>query len=285
MVRWPKIALPWALAAYLGLGGCGTYLPDIATSKEPHATAFLINKILNHAKCELRDAVITAHNRDLENAARYHKRVLNWLDKATAKITIKLIAEEKGTVNPGVSFKELFPSAVTNFGNKTSVTTPQSAAVGLGALLQADATRTENIDYSYVIKTDFLGNQTDRPVKPRPCIETGGIFLEADLKIQDWLDGATLPFLISANVPSEVDNIPPDVLSHEANFVAMANVNITPSWTLVNVSANTAANLAAIGRQTTGDLIVSLGQPAKVQMAHDITKLNSGVDAAVKSGR
>jgi hypothetical protein len=285
MVGKRRMALAWLLAAYAGLvGGCGTYLPDIVASNEPHATAFLINKILNHAKCELRDAVIAAHNKDLENAARYHQRSLAWLDNATAKITIKLIAEEKGTLNPGVSFKQLLPSVVTNFSNKTSVTTTQSSSVGLGGLLQADATRTENIDYSYVIKTDFLENQTKGLVKPRPCIEPGGIFLEANLKIQDWLDGATLPFLISAAVPSEVDQIAPDVLTHEANFVAMANANVTPSWTLVNVSANTANNLVAAGRQTTGDLIVSLGQPGKVQPAHDIAKLNSGFSAAVKSG-
>jgi hypothetical protein len=285
MVRRRRIPLAWLAVACADLvGGCGTYLPDIVTSNEPHSTAILINKILNHAKCELRDAVITAHNKDLDNAARYHKRKLNWLDGATAKITIKLIAEEKGTLNPGVSFKQLLPSVVTNFSNKTTVTTAQSSSVGLGGLLQADATRTENIDYSYVVKTDFLENQTKGPVKPRPCIEPGGIFLEADLKIQDWLDGATLPFLISASVPSEVHDTAPDVLTHEANFVAMANVNVTPSWTLVNVSANTAANLAAAGRQTTGDIIVSLGQPGKVQPAQDIAKLNSGFSAAVKSG-
>jgi hypothetical protein len=271
------------------ISGCGTYTPDIVTSNEPHATAFLINKILNHAKCELRDAVITAHNKDLQNAERYDKRRLVWLDGTTAKISIKLIAEEKGTLNPGVSFKQLLPSAVTTFSNKTSVTTMQSSSVGLGGQLQADATRTENIDYTYIIKTDFLGDQTKGPVveglvEPRPCIEPGGIFLEADLKIQDWLDGATLPFLISANVPSEVHDSAPDVLTHEVDFVAMANGNVTPSWTLVNVSANTANSLAAAGRTTTGDIIVSLGQKAsQVQQAQNIAKLNSGFSAALKS--
>jgi hypothetical protein len=285
MVMWHRMALASLLAACVGsVSGCGTYLPDIVPGNEPNATAILINKILNHAKCELRDAVIEAHNSDLSNAGRYGKRRLDWLDKSTAKITIKLIAEEKGALNPGLSFKQLLPSAVTNFSNKTSVTTPQSSAVGLGGLLQADATRTENIDYTYVIKTAFLENQTKGPVPPRNCKELGGIFLEADLKIKDWLEGVTLPFLISAAVPSEVDDTAPDVLSHEANFVAMASGNVTPSWTLVNISANTAANLIAAGRTTTGDIIISLGQPGKVQQAHDISKLNSGFSAAVKSG-
>jgi hypothetical protein len=272
------------VATAVSVGGCGTYLPDIVPSNEPHATAFLINKILNHAKCELREAVITAHNNDVKNAVRYGKRRLDWLDKATAIVSIKLIAEEKGALNPGLSFRQLLPSVVTNFNNRTSVVTPQSSAVGLGGLLSADATRTENIDYTYVVASDFLGNQLNGLVAPRPCIETGGIFLEADLKIQDWLDGATMPFLISAAVSSEVHNAAPDVLTHEANFVAMANGNVTPSWTLVNISANTATNLIAAGRSTTGDIIISLGKPKKVQPAQDISKLNSGFTAAVKSG-
>lgn len=266
------------------LGGCGTYLPDIdpTSANTPHATAFLINRILNHAKCELRDAVITAHNTDIENAARYHKRRLKWLDASEAKISIKLIAEEKGALSPGLTFTKLLPSAVTNFSNGTSVTTPQSSSLGLGGLLQADATRTENIDYSYIVKTDFLENQTKGRVKPRPCKETGGMFLDADLKIKDWLDGATLPFLISASVPSEVGNIPPDVLTHDANFVVTINGSVTPSWTLVNVSANTANALAAAGRITTGDLIVSVGKATDVPEAQNIAKLSSGFSAAVK---
>ncbi|MGY3238127.1 hypothetical protein ACVWZ4_001216 [Bradyrhizobium sp. USDA 4472] len=279
-----KVAALVSAACCFMVGGCGTYLPDIVAPNEPHATAFLINRILNHAKCELRDAVIAAHNNDLKNALRCHTRRLTWLDKAKAKITIKLIAEEKGSLNPGLSFKQLLPSATTNFSNRTSISTPQSTALGLGGLLQADATRTENIDYTYDVAADFLNNQTHDLVEPRPCIEKGGIFLDADLKVQDWLDGATLPFLISANVPSEVGTTAPDVLTHEANFVAMANGNITPSWTLVNVSANTAANLIAAGRTTTGDIIISLGAPSKVPQAHDIAKLNSGFTAAVKSG-
>jgi hypothetical protein len=281
--RCPIAIVPILAVCSSFVSGCGTYLPNIVVSNEPHATAFLINKILNHAKCELRDAVIIAHNRDLENARRYHKRTLQWLDQATAKITIKLIAEEKGTLNPGLTWKRLLPSIVTKFANQTSVTTQRSTTFGVGGLLQSDATRTENIDYSYVIKTDFLGNKTEGPVEPRPCKEPGGFFLMANLKIQDWLDGVTLPFLISANVPSEVQDIPPDVLSHEANFVVTTNLNGTPGWTLVNISSATGA-WATAGRNRTGDLIVSLGKSAKVQEAHNIAKLNSGFSAAVKSG-
>jgi hypothetical protein len=285
MARLRRVACAWLASVGACLvGGCGTQLPDIVAGGEPNATAILVNRILNHAKCELRDAVIAAHNEDLDNARKYGQRRLEWLDKSTAKITIKLIAEEKGALNPGLSFKQLFPSDVTTFTNKTTLTTPQSAALGVGGLLQADATRTENIDYTYVIKADFLDNQTKGPVKPRPCNEHGGIFLDANLKIQDWLSGAVTPFLISAAVPSEADRTAPDVLTHEANFIATANANVTPSWTLVNVSANTAVNLVAVGRVTTGDLIISLGQAGKVGPAHDISKLNSGFNAAVKSG-
>ena len=60
----------------------------------------------------------------------------------------------------------------------------------------------------------------------------------------------------------------PDVLSHEVAFVVVASGNITPSWTLVQVSANTASNFAAAGRTNTGDVIISLG-PAKSTTLQD----------------
>jgi hypothetical protein len=70
-------------------------------------------------------------------------------------------------------------------------------------------------------------------------------------------------------------------------FVVVASGNITPTWTLVNVSANTAGSLAAAGRTKTGDVIISLGQPkaGAVDKAHDIAKLNSGFSTAIKTAQ
>lgn len=265
------------------VGACGTYTPDIELSKEPHATAFLIQKIVDNVKCQLRLAVRSAIAYDKANAAIQpdKKRHLQWLDSSAAKLSLKLIADEKGSLNPGLTFKQLLPSAVNGFPNKTSVTTPQSQSLGLGALLSSDATRTENVDYTFVVKTDFLENQAIYANAAPNCVPTGDEPLEGNLKIEDWLDGVTFPFY----QPGNVDQVAPDVLTHEVEFVVVASGSITPSWTLVQVSANTAAAFANAGRTITGDVIVSIG-PAKgtsLQDAHNIAKINSGFNSALKN--
>jgi hypothetical protein len=281
---WAKIARPLLLAICATvLVGCGTYTPDIdAGNADPNATAILINKIVDHVACELREAVQYEHNYDVDNAAIQsgHKRVLAWLDSSTAKVSLKLIAEEKGTLSPGIAFKQLLPSALTTFSNKTSVSSPQSFSTALGGSASSDATRTENVDYSFSVKTAFLGNQTKGRVKVQECKDANGMLLLADLKIKDWLTGALFPFypndIITAGAP--------DTLTHEVDFIVMLNGSVTPSWTLVNVTANTAASLAMAGRNTTGDVIISIGKSTTVGEAQNIAKLNSGFNNAVKSG-
>lgn len=277
-----KIArlLPLPICATL-LVGCGTYTPDIdAGNSDPHATAILINKILSHAECEVREAVQNAHNYDIDNAAQQsdHKRRIKWLDTLTAKVSLKLIAEEKGTLSPGVAFKELLPGVVSTFSNKTNVTTNQSFSTALGALASSDATRTENVDYTFSIR-GFLGKDLNAKVPVQTCIEPGGILLMADMKVNDWLSGVTFPFYLG-----QVVDAAPDTFTHEVDFVVMVNGSVTPSWTLVNVAVNTAATLAMAGRNTTGDVIVSIGKASSVQEAQNIAKLNSGFTSAVKSG-
>lgn len=265
------------------LGGCGTYTPDIdAGNPDPNATAFLINKIVLHVACELREAVQYQHNYDVANAAMGRNRVLAWLDNSQAKVSLKLIAEEKGTLSPGVAFKQLLPGVVTNFANKTSVTTNQSFSAAFGALASSDATRTENVDYTFSVKKAFLGNRTAGAVGVQECNDQTGILLFADLKIKDWLFGTLFPFYPNPN--GLITAAEPDTLTHEVNFVVMVNGSFTPSWTLVNVSANTAGTLAMAGRNTTGDVIISIGKASTVGEAHNIAKLNSGVNSAVKSG-
>jgi hypothetical protein len=280
MFRSSKFAFVMICAVWLD--GCGTYTPEIDPgNSDPNATPILINKILSHVECELREAVQNAHNYDVDNAAIQpnHKRRIAWLDTSVAKVSLKLIAEEKGTLSPGVAFKQLLPTVVTTFGNKTTVSTNQSFSTAFGALASSDATRTENVDYTFDIRTTFLRNQTKTRVEPQPCKQPGGILLMADLETNDWLKGQTFPFYLG-----QVADVAPDTFTHEVDFVVMVNGSVTPSWTLVNVTANTAATLAMAGRNTTGDVIVSIGKASSLQDAQNIAKLNSGFNNAVKSG-
>jgi hypothetical protein len=270
-----KLALAMIPICAASLGGCGTYTPELwPLDSDPNATPIEINKILTHVECELRDAVQYVHNYDIDNAAVQpdHKRHLAWLDKLIGKVTLKLIAEEKGTLSPGVTFKKMLPTvAMTN----------QSFSAAFGALASSDATRTENIDYTFDIKSAFLGNHTATRVPEQICKEPPDILLQSDLKIKDWLKGVTFPFFLEAE---HITDTAPDTFTHEVDFVVMLNASFTPSWTLVNVSANTAAALAMAGRNTTGDVIITIGKASSAQDAQNIAKLNSGFNSAVKSG-
>ncbi len=282
MTRWGKSAgLPSATVCLL-LGGCGTYTPDIVPGNPPNSTAFMINGILDHVKCELGNSVqyIIDYDKRQAQLPTNTARHLQWLEGQSAKITIKLVVDEKGSLNPGVSYKQLLPGVVTTFPNKTSVTTNQSFSLGLGGTLSSDATRTEMVDYTFSIKNDFLANKVQYSADPNKVCQSGGLFITGDLKIRDWLFATTFPFYLPNNAKN-----PPDVLSHEVAFVIVANGNITPSWTLVSISANTAGSLVAAGRTDTGDVIVSIGpsNSPKLQSAHDIAKINSGFSTALKN--
>ena len=57
----------------------------------------------------------------------------------------------------------------------------------------------------------------------------------------------------------------PDTISIEIKFVIVSNGNVTPTWKLVRVSANTGASpLFAVGRTRTHDLIITIGPPNQV---------------------
>jgi hypothetical protein len=306
MGKWRKYGFASVIALASLIGGCGTHTPDVVLNNQPHATAFKVNKILNHVKCELRSAVLRAIAYDKANATEQlaqkglpntpkqldKERRIKWLESWSAKLTIKLVVDEKGTLNPGVSFTKLYPSALTVFSNKTTLSTPQSASLGLGGLLSSQATRTETVDYFFVFKSDFIDKEKQFANRPDQCIESGGILVDSDLKIQDWLDAATFPFYLPNNVGA--NSAPPDVLSHETAFVLTTSGNITPSWKLVNVSANQAASLVSAGRTDTGDLIVTIGPGAApksktpsqvVQQAHFVSQINSAFSASLKGSQ
>ena len=272
--------------------GCGTYTPDIVLSTEPHATAFKVNRILNHVKCELRSAVLKNIAYDKANAAQQpdKQRRLKWLESWSAKLTIKLVIDEKGALNPGVSFAKLFPSALSVFSNKTTISTPQSASLAAGGTLSSEATRTVSVDYFFVFKSDFIDKQKEFANRPINCVEPGGILVDSNLKIEDWLDAATFPFYLPGNVGDNAT--PPDILSQEVAFVVVVNGNVTPSWKLVNISANQAASFIAAGRTDTGDLILTLGPTAApgskqpsgaLQQAHFVQQMNSAFSTPQKS--
>lgn len=73
----------------------------------------------------------------------------------------------------------------------------------------------------------------------------------------------------------------PDTLSIEIKFIIVTNGNVTPTWKLLRVSANTSGSLLSLGRTRTHDVIITIG-PNNQQTLN--THLASQIGNAVSNG-
>jgi hypothetical protein len=74
---------------------------------------------------------------------------------------------------------------------------------------------------------------------------------------------------------------PPDTLSIEIKFIIVTSGNVTPTWKLLRVTANTSGSLLSLGRTRTHDLIITIG-PNNQQTLN--THLASQIGNAVSNG-
>lgn len=73
----------------------------------------------------------------------------------------------------------------------------------------------------------------------------------------------------------------PDTLSIEIKFIIVTSGNVTPTWKLLRVSANTTGSLLSLGRTRTHDVIITIG-PNNQQTLN--THLASQIGNAVSNG-
>lgn len=286
LVRYKLIST--VLAASL-LSGCGTYVPNIqAPYESPHDAQIMIDAIVQHVQCEVRTAVQFLILDDIEAASMRQrlglkqKTILDWLYKWAAQVTLTLTMDEKTSLNPGVTFNNVMPNAVSTFG-KSTVTTPQIFTLGLGGTLSADATRKEILSLFMDFKTftDKASLNKAKLLKARfeaearksgtntisPCTQQNGVFIQSDLKLRDWLYAVALPAAVEWEGPQYVSSLEAeakkskkDVISHEVTFVIIAGGNITPAWKLLRVSANQGAlPFFGVQRTDTQDLVITMG--------------------------
>jgi hypothetical protein len=230
-------------------------------------------------------------------------------DNWGAQVSISLQVDESLALNPGVTFNDVMHNAILAFGPGNSVTAPQSFSLGLGATLSSTATRSDKYDpyYSIAFLRENDPNSVCLPGKD-PLMDKGWtaassspFILESDLGITDWLVGA---MMIDNALPSQ--GAPPqplpggggggggssgkggsggasgqDTVTLEIKFIIVSSGNVTPTWKLVRVSANTSASpLFSTGRTRTHDLIITVGPPGPVATS---THLASQIGNAVSN--
>jgi hypothetical protein len=141
----------------------------------------------------------------------------------------------------------------------------ETASVGFGGGVSADATRKQQVDFVFNVKKDFLENkafreQHDRGLTPAHCYdEEGRVLIESDLRIQEWLDSA----LFARGISDNLDAGRPDVLTDDITFVVAYNASATPSWKLVRWSVNPNAPLASAARTRTNEALIAIGPAEK----------------------
>jgi hypothetical protein len=271
---------PFFLALFTLAGfvsGCGWTVPRLdPTTSSPYETSLMVNRIANQVKCELRKAVWDVLNEYQEKKGN----PLVWLASWSAKVTLKIIVDEKSNLSPGVL-----------------VTPPSAFSLGLNGALSADATRTESIGFFFVF-ADLLTPKKGRllPRELPDCVHHSDILIESDLKLKEWLEAVALVSATPESISSPFKaGAPIDVVSHEVQFVVVLGGDLTPTWKLVPVTINPGGPFLGASRTRTDDLLITMGPldalaPGRpigpsvaVEQSHLASQIGQAVTSAIRS--
>jgi len=239
------------------LTACGFKTPDLVLSGERHAAAFLVNEIVNHVKCELREGFLAAIDYDLKNAAYQsdRQRRLEWLESWAAQITLTLEVQEEGSISPGVLYNDPLGWAIFSAGADVSAS--------------STVTRNNQIDF-FLVLSDFLRDRDAIANRPETCVNHN-LGIRGNLKFNAMFDDMTFPLFI----PGNVSHRPPSTFSQEVKFVVRQTASATPTWELVRITYNPEAPFLSASRTRTSGVLVTLGPrdgdtpSAELIRAHD----------------
>jgi len=230
------------LGIALALGGCGTYIPEIQENPfSPGDGILMVQAIVQSVRCEMIGAL---KNIIKEDQAR-RRPVARFLQHWGAQMTLTLTIEEKSSLAPSLTWMPPSPASAV-------------FALGAGANVGADATRTDKLSFYYLVPA---------LVKQQYCatgVQQGSensLLVRSDLKLEQILRAylstigtqqAEAPTLTSGALKD-------DVVSHDIKFDITSGGNLTPSWTLTRVNINPSGTFFSASRERTHDLIITLG--------------------------
>lgn len=236
-----------------------------------------------------------------------------------AQVVLNLQVDESVSLNPGLSLNQVMANAVKAFGVGNTVTTPQSFSLGFGATLSSTATRIDKFNPQYSIaflakpETEYgVCKPENDPFKKQGWAtpSSSPFLIESDLGIKDWLVGA---MVVNNFLPSDLTPSTPvhacaskcrarggstggdgagssgggaaskaDTVSYEIKFFIVSSGNVTPTWKLIPVSANTGSSpFFGVGRTRTHDLIITIGPDTTVTSnANLASQITSGFNTA-----
>jgi hypothetical protein len=292
-----RLLIPVILSGLLG--GCGLTVPNIAevwdrdipespppeASHKISATAQIEFEIVNKIHCDLQKAVHKALQYPVSAGAtptgkftRLYPGLFppNW----AAQVALSLQVDEASGINPGVALNQVLPNSVHVFGLGTAgtVTSGQSFSLGFGGTASSTSTRTDKFNPYWSVadlskpferfSSCYPENDTFRRLNVTPA--TSSPIIVSELGIEDWLIGSMFVNDLIPSTPQpktsktsgggQGGGPKPESISIEIKFIIVTTGNVTPTWKLVNVSANTGnAPFFSAGRTRTHDLIITIG--------------------------
>ena len=220
------------------------------------------NNLVLHIRCETAEG--------LTYALKHWD--LPWLKDWGTSITLTITDLDQSGLSAGVTAINPLLNSTPKYPAGGAVTIAQMFSLGVGGSAAANATRTETIQYTYT-NMDLLEYARQANLQSSAdCLKFQHLpQIDGDLKIREFInDKAELAGLNNTSLRGYKfdDYMYPtfNTFTEEINFVSSFGGNITPSWKLARVSANTNGNFLAAMRTTTDDLVITIGplqQPFK----------------------
>ncbi len=249
----------------------------------------MVRRIVKGVYCELEDAVssILKEDNDAFGEQGHGKDFkADWLKKWGAQITLTLTVDEASEFNPGITFKQPITPAAVGFPGVDLSSVGQSFAFGVGGRVGASAKRMDKINLYFTV-VDMLDNRKSdkfckhmRPSeggryyviqhnetapdsphgKPRSADFQSPILMQSNLGIQNALGNAIFAEQIAGDdfLLNMKGDHAENAIQHEVKFKVATGGSITPSWSLVRVSA-TDGKLFDASRERIHDLLITFG--------------------------
>lgn len=246
-----------ALAILVNLNllcGCGTGVPQI---REFYEGPDVVKDPKNGVEFQIKEKIFCELVRALRDVRKKYTANGNPAipDDYGVQMQINLTVEETGALNPSITLNDTLQNA-----SVLGVTVPQSFNLGATGTVSSTATRVDT-SYSYYIVRRIAGKNKNTFCDALGNFHGSTPFLESNLGIENYLAGAVGEADVFRSSPlSSANGKKIDIYSYEIKFVIVSDGSISPTWKLVNVSANNGTlPLVSAGRTRTHDLILTFG--------------------------
>jgi hypothetical protein len=299
------LGIALGVVASVSLTGCGTSVPSLSDIVDSRTAQVMVDAIVSHVNCEIQTAVQFLLLDDID-AARAAEgfglkpgRSVAWLEGWAAQVTLTITIDERTGLAPDLVY-----------------TPSQVFSLGLAGAASAEATRKDTLSWLVDFRklaspaslsgARVLKDQLDQAARAtgsapaNPCTRNGGVLIESDLKLKDWLYAAVTPaFVRDGAVPDYVLSLvnqatasKKDVISHQVTCIVSYGGEITPAWKLTRVLINQGPGpLLGAERTRTQDLTITMGPAPKgipstaVQNATLASQIGLSVTSALRALR